>query len=780
MAQLLATWASSRSVLEAVFRHDHVTCLSPTTDAVCFAECCQHNSAPFASSATAWKEKILHLGLTKAAGSYETCLLVSLKWLSAASHGLCQLSQETPVEGSSLTGSDNAEAGPSRPRPPTASPAPSEAGWPRRRSISPARRDDDDDAPPPKRRRGRPSGITHPAMRHFADVDGLAWYNLEFKHHLKHTRWHYMGRPTWEKPWSESGAPDYDASVVIPSLVRWSPAEKGMFYAALARHSRLRPDLIAMEVPTKTKADVVQYLAYLEASIETLGDRKGLKLESREWRNHLLGAGAYEVDPEFAETEEELGDILQVLDRSSEDNPTTFGRLEGRLSRYMSRADKAAVEMWGKDLTTSQMDLAADVLYLATVNAGKSPEDDEEKGEDDAIARDNEQIDLLLDIPKKDRTVSERSTLQMLLNRRSMRQRYRRKQLIARGWTDAAIDRAGGPDAVFVAAGRGGAKRKGKGARLHETHPEVAALEELGVARYFENRGWELFNYDRMAQFIELYQDAYSPPSEREPGTTFAFIAQIYGILHAYLKLLMQRTITLAEVQGWPAATDVTGDQVNTVLEFFGARDPVDTLKTAVDNFSQLSRMAAANQDPGPRADTGDESAAMGAARQPPAAEDGEEADDEGDGEVEEEGAAEGNVRADAPPLLPKPPLVSPRRQRNRVLSVYEASVVPPRIKEPPPDADLWILERTITDDEDEVLDNKLEEVDAALDKVMNYQLHGAVETTNHGIALDDRAWIDKEKGDKVKRGRGWKAKREAYHVPEDAQAELADAQKCK
>ncbi|KAI9058501.1 hypothetical protein FKP32DRAFT_1597596 [Trametes sanguinea] len=50
----------------------------------------------------------------------------------------------------------------------------------------------------------------------------------------------------------------------FPPNAFWSVAEKDAFFHALAIHSRLRPDLIAEEVKTKTVPDVCVYLALLE------------------------------------------------------------------------------------------------------------------------------------------------------------------------------------------------------------------------------------------------------------------------------------------------------------------------------------------------------------------------------------------------------------------------------------------------------------------------------------------------------------------------------------
>ncbi|KAI0763573.1 hypothetical protein BD413DRAFT_495121 [Trametes elegans] len=79
-------------------------------------------------------------------------------------------------------------------------------------------------------------------------------YLALFSEHLDHYRAHLIGRDRPESP---------PASHLPPNAF-WSAAEKDAFFRALAVHSRLRPDLIAEEVKTKTLPDVCVYLAVLE------------------------------------------------------------------------------------------------------------------------------------------------------------------------------------------------------------------------------------------------------------------------------------------------------------------------------------------------------------------------------------------------------------------------------------------------------------------------------------------------------------------------------------
>ena len=61
---------------------------------------------------------------------------------------------------------------------------------------------------------------------------------------------------------------------VFPPNAHWTSKEKDLFFHALAIHSRLRPDLIARDVKTKTLVDVCVYLDMLEEGLENLDDIK--------------------------------------------------------------------------------------------------------------------------------------------------------------------------------------------------------------------------------------------------------------------------------------------------------------------------------------------------------------------------------------------------------------------------------------------------------------------------------------------------------------------------
>lgn len=73
---------------------------------------------------------------------------------------------------------------------------------------------------------------------------------------------------------SESETEETEAygTTVPPSLLHWSEQEKGRFYRALSRHSRLRPDLIALDIGTKNSLQVVTMIDYLDSQVSLLDE----------------------------------------------------------------------------------------------------------------------------------------------------------------------------------------------------------------------------------------------------------------------------------------------------------------------------------------------------------------------------------------------------------------------------------------------------------------------------------------------------------------------------
>ncbi|KAG7098571.1 hypothetical protein E1B28_000504 [Marasmius oreades] len=84
-------------------------------------------------------------------------------------------------------------------------------------------------------------------------VDATKFYLHDFQEHVSAFQRHLLG--VGEKELSSS---------TIPPCGYWTPPEKERFFHSLSIHTRFRPDLIALDIKSKTVADVCFYLAALE------------------------------------------------------------------------------------------------------------------------------------------------------------------------------------------------------------------------------------------------------------------------------------------------------------------------------------------------------------------------------------------------------------------------------------------------------------------------------------------------------------------------------------
>lgn len=94
-----------------------------------------------------------------------------------------------------------------------------------------------------------------------SDIQLDPTYATHFSKHLDHVRAHLAGQ-------DKSGKlpPSF-----LPPSAHWTSAENDLFFHALAIHSRLRPDLIAEEIKTKTVVDVCLYIRALERGAHANG-----------------------------------------------------------------------------------------------------------------------------------------------------------------------------------------------------------------------------------------------------------------------------------------------------------------------------------------------------------------------------------------------------------------------------------------------------------------------------------------------------------------------------
>ena len=118
---------------------------------------------------------------------------------------------------------------------------------------------------------------------------------------------------------SNSNTDDDIDSEDDPSIINdvfWTAREKSLFFHALSRHSRLRLDLVALDVPSKTYLDVLAYVAYLDeisdkaqVSRGELGTGGSFRSE---YESSLAGLpSAREVSEGWIRREEKLGERLE-------------------------------------------------------------------------------------------------------------------------------------------------------------------------------------------------------------------------------------------------------------------------------------------------------------------------------------------------------------------------------------------------------------------------------------------------------------------------------------
>ncbi|KAI0290354.1 hypothetical protein BC826DRAFT_1187348 [Russula brevipes] len=167
--------------------------------------------------------------------------------------------------------------------------------------------------------------------------------------HLAATRHHLTGAP-------EPPEPPYAPSFHPPTGY-WSSAEKALFFRALSVHSRLRPDLLAASVGTKSTADVAVYLSLLR---EGAAAATGTIARDQRPAAHEVSAALVALEDQLAarvcaaepaRVREELGDARAEAERAMK-NGMRVRRGEGGEGKGVARdregqdARRAAFERW--------------------------------------------------------------------------------------------------------------------------------------------------------------------------------------------------------------------------------------------------------------------------------------------------------------------------------------------------------------------------------------------------------------------------------------------------
>lgn len=563
------------------------------------------------------------------------------------------------------------------------------------------------------------------------EPQGVEWYISDLGRHIKWSAAALEGRILRGDGHVYAGT-HYDTTAVPPSQSLWTSEEKNLFFAAISRHSRLRTDLIAADVRSKSEAQVVEYLSILEYEAAHVSDRKGEGEESRTWREHALWTGVYKVDRSFVQQEDRLAEVVE--ERAQEAMP--------RPRRRKSISNDAQLEEWGQRLDIAKLTALSSVTRASEVTekddlerASHSGDDDE----DDPIAKDDKAIAALQEIQKNARTPSQKQRLRTLLNRRASRQRSRLKTLYRMGFTEAQVEEGGGPDVMYASelkrGSKMGAPRKPHSElKMRDADAEALRLVDLGADAYLTQRGLEIFNYSRVAEMLEDSRHDYAAMVEDSAagaaadvevngidGTSFTLISDLYMELLAYLKPLVYTTIMVAEQQ--LSQIDGSSIGVHQVLATLGLRGELAKLRDTSGKVIRRERQAtemAEGQDPlSPGVLT-----------------------------------SHGSKRSASVP---------------QELSWTAASAAPLSDGEQDSDS-LCEYKGGETDGEDEKLDTALDKADTALDAVLAAELTTTLEDNDPRVAVDEGYWAHPPE-------RGTKRKRRPRHVAERLVADLDAAQ---
>lgn len=193
-------------------------------------------------------------------------------------------------------------------------------------------------------------------------VDPL--YLSHFREVLHQTQTHLSGHTTDPIP------PSF-----VPPTGYWSSHEKDLFFHALCIHSRLRPDLVAECVKTKSIADVCDYMRLLdEYLLET--DNRGARVERRQI------PAAMEVSPKWIQFEEDKAAEILTAEPSWDIEAHNHRReadltIQQRFLRGKARNDleDRQAELWEKEDSLRSLDdhdLIALGFILRDAEAGEN------------------------------------------------------------------------------------------------------------------------------------------------------------------------------------------------------------------------------------------------------------------------------------------------------------------------------------------------------------------------------------------------------------------------
>lgn len=380
------------------------------------------------------------------------------------------------------------------------------------------------------------------------------WYLHHLDTHIKASRRTYLGQlaNTIVKPLHTTPIP--------PTNNTWSSYDKQLFFAALSRHSRHRPDLIASDVG-KSEAEIQWYLDLLETSRETheskdrAANKRGLK-RNEYWREGVAPA-AREVSDEWVSKEEQLAtEVIAIIEQREREEDKVFQKKRKRKARSdlireagIPRDTKPSerkriikswpgieemekrweAQEWLDSIGVDKLseldhliskfwleDCEQEVTQSTTLPLIESSSDNERSSagpssglhatargsREERIARDLRNLSAIQAIPKKRRTPEQRQLLSQILNRQQCRERYRTKRLLAKGMTKAEVRAAGGADMIFAKKNHSDLPKE-MSENSHETDSSDRRSKLPEVMDCLKSHGLDIFVYDSMSRFLE-------------------------------------------------------------------------------------------------------------------------------------------------------------------------------------------------------------------------------------------------------------------------------------
>ncbi|KIR99459.1 hypothetical protein L804_03089 [Cryptococcus deuterogattii 2001/935-1] len=417
------------------------------------------------------------------------------------------------------------------------------------------------------------------------------WYLHHLDTHIKASRRTYLGQlaNTIVKPLHTTPIP--------PTNNTWSSYDKQLFFAALSRHSRHRPDLIASDVG-KSEAEIQWYLDLLETSRETheskdrAANKRGLK-RNEYWREGVAPA-AREVSDEWVSKEEQLAtEVIAIIEQREREEDKVFQKKRKRKARSdlireagIPRDTKPSerkriikswpgieemekrweAQEWLDSIRVDKLseldhliskfwleDCEQEVTQSTTPPLIESSSDNERSSagpssglhatargsREERIARDLRNLSAIQAIPKKRRTPEQRQLLSQILNRQQCRERYRTKRLLAKGMTKAEVRAAGGADMIFAKKNHSDLPKE-MSENSHETDSSDRRSKLPEVMDCLKSHGLDIFVYDSMSRFLEL-------DGQPNLSITLSTVQGLYTGLLNFLKPLVLNSIVIAE-----------------------------------------------------------------------------------------------------------------------------------------------------------------------------------------------------------------------------------------